>query len=169
MTPNTPPRCRSCSPDIFLCVSFVNSNFSTVLTLSPDASTLELDHEHRPSPSAVSCSRNRHVGVGLGFDCGMRQPHPTPEIHVLKLPRPAALSRFLPHCCLPFLPRLRRQVDRIIYFHHYGLMATTEAAFYPGAIYYLSRWYTRKEVGFRIAVCGLKRSRLVSWTKVSIG
>ncbi|KAF8826437.1 hypothetical protein HHX47_DHR5000086 [Lentinula edodes] len=26
-----------------------------------------------------------------------------------------------------------------------------EAAFYPSAVYYLSRWYTRKEVGFRIA------------------
>ncbi|TFK97124.1 MFS general substrate transporter [Pterulicium gracile] len=26
-----------------------------------------------------------------------------------------------------------------------------EAAFYPGAVYYLSRWYTRKEVGLRIA------------------
>lgn len=28
----------------------------------------------------------------------------------------------------------------------------TEAAFIPGATYYLSRWYTRKELGFRIAV-----------------
>ncbi|KAE9404474.1 MFS general substrate transporter [Gymnopus androsaceus JB14] len=26
-----------------------------------------------------------------------------------------------------------------------------EAAFYPSAVYYLSRWYTRKEIGFRIA------------------
>ncbi|EIM85213.1 MFS general substrate transporter [Stereum hirsutum FP-91666 SS1] len=26
-----------------------------------------------------------------------------------------------------------------------------EAAFYPASVYYLSRWYTRKEVGFRIA------------------
>jgi hypothetical protein len=41
-------------------------------------------------------------------------------------------------------------------------MATTEAAFYPGAIYYLSRWYTRKEVGFRIAVYELNRLNLVS-------
>jgi len=26
-----------------------------------------------------------------------------------------------------------------------------EAAFYPGSVYYLSRWYTRREVGFRVA------------------
>ncbi|KAG7445923.1 MFS general substrate transporter [Guyanagaster necrorhizus] len=26
-----------------------------------------------------------------------------------------------------------------------------EAAFYPASVYYLSRWYTRKEIGFRIA------------------
>ncbi|THV05376.1 MFS general substrate transporter [Dendrothele bispora CBS 962.96] len=29
-----------------------------------------------------------------------------------------------------------------------------EAAFYPCAVYYLSRWYTRRELGFRIAMIG---------------
>ena len=27
-----------------------------------------------------------------------------------------------------------------------------EAAFYPSSVYYLSRWYTRKEIGLRIAL-----------------
>lgn len=41
--------------------------------------------------------------------------NPTPHwltlaIHVLKLSRLAALSKLLPHCCLPFLPRFCRQV-----------------------------------------------------------
>jgi len=53
------------------------------------------------------------MGVGLGFNCGKRRPHPTPAIHTLKLSRPTALPKFLPHCCLPFLLRFCRQVARI--------------------------------------------------------
>jgi len=110
MTPNTPLRCRSCSPDIFLCATLQTLTSPLVLILGLDASTLELDHEHRSSPPAVSCPRNSHMGIGLGFDCGMRRSFSTLAIHVLKVPRPAALSRLFPHRCLPFLPRFRRRV-----------------------------------------------------------
>jgi len=80
------------------------------LTLGLDASALELGHEYRPNPSAISSLCNRHMGVGLGFNCGKRRSHPTLTIHTLKLSRPAALPKLLPHCCLPFLSRFCRQV-----------------------------------------------------------
>ncbi|KAF7314779.1 Tartrate transporter [Mycena kentingensis (nom. inval.)] len=63
----------------------------------------------------------------------------------------------LPHYLMPSRPKL--QVTK----NYAGIMACRvfiglpEAAFYPGAAYLLSRWYTKKELAFRSAIlyCGL--------------
>lgn len=167
MIHNMPPRCPSCLLGTSLCASPKKFSFDAGADLSLDASALEFDHEHSSNPSAVSCLCNHRMGIGIGFDRGKRQPYPTPPIYVLRLPPPVALSRLLPHCCLPFLLGICRQVGCTS--HHHGLTTIAEAALYPGAIYYLSRWYTRKEVGFRIALYEPNRLGLFPWTYILVG
>jgi MFS family permease len=39
---------------------------------------------------------------------------------------------------------------------HPGALPVTQAAFFPGALFLLSKWYTKKELGLRTAIlyCG---------------
>lgn len=148
MIRNTQLRCRSSLPVIYSCVR-CRLDFAPALTTRLDASALKFGHEHRSNPSVIPCLCHCHMGIDLGPDFGKPRPHPRPFTSSIARQLCQNFSHIV--VCRFFLGFVGK---RVLSLRQRGLTGIAEAAFYPGAIYYLSRWYTSKEVGFRIAMYG---------------
>ena len=79
---------------------------------------------------------------------------------IMQIPSNIFLAQIRPSLYLPFVMALWGLLSLATGFVHSasGLYATrfflgfVEAAYFPGCLFYLTTWYTRKEIGFRTAV-----------------
>jgi hypothetical protein len=112
-----------------------------------DASAFKLDHEQYTLPAVVPKLCCLYLGFNLRFDIceGANYVAYYLLFHACSCVPPSPILWFVAFSWDSLVCLF--QFHMCIYSFH-----TLEAAFYPGAIYYLSRWYTRKELGFRIAM-----------------
>ena len=45
-----------------------------------------------------------------------------------------------------------KRIEKCCWRDHVSILGGVEAAFFPGCIYYLSRWYTRNEMQLRVTI-----------------